>query len=179
MPRRWPQSFPTRMRCASRVNRGSQKQDGGVLFGIPAGFLEEIGWMGFAFEKLRTRGTALGAAVVVGIMWAAWPLPVVDFLGTAHPHGVYWLPFFIVFAAAMIAMRVLISWIYVNTASLLAAQLMHVSSTGALVVFASPRIDARQEVAWYGLYALALWLVVAVIVRLYGTAWQGREVATS
>ena len=47
----------------------------------------------------------------------------------------------------MIAMRVLISWISVNTANLLAAQLMHVSYTGALVVFASPRIDARQEVA--------------------------------
>src|SRR5262249_37024463 len=93
------------------------------------------------------RGTALGAAVVLGLMWAAWHLPVVDFLGAAHPHGAYWLPFFIVFAADMIAMRVLISWIYVNTASLLAAQLMHVSSTAALVVFASPRIDARQEVA--------------------------------
>ena len=43
----------------------------GVFFGIPAGFLEEIGWMGFAFEKLRARGTALGAAVVLGPMWAA------------------------------------------------------------------------------------------------------------
>ena len=146
----------------------------GVFFGIPAGFLEEVGWMGFAFEKLRARGAALGAAAVLGLMWAAWHLPVVDFLGAAHPHGAYWLPFFIVFAAAMVAMRVLISWIYVNTASLLAAQLMHVSSTGALVVFASPRIDARQEVAWYGLYALALWLVVAVIVRVYGTGLKRR-----
>lgn len=140
----------------------------GVLFGIPAGFLEEIGWTGFAFEKLRARGTALGAAVVLGLMWAAWHLPVVDFLGAAHPHGVYWLPFFIVFGAAMTAVRVLISWIYLNTGSVLGAQLMHVSSTGALVVFSASGIDAPQEVAWYGLYALALWLAVAVIVKSYG-----------
>jgi hypothetical protein len=147
----------------------------GVFFGVPAGFLEELGWMGFAFDKLRARGTAFRAAVMLGLLWAAWHLPVIDFLGTAHPHEVYWLPYFIVFGAAMTAMRVLISWIYLNTGSVLAAQLMHVSSTGALVVFSATRIDARQEVAWYGLYALALWLVVAVIVRAYGTGLIRRE----
>ena len=59
---------------------------------------------------------------------------------------------------------------YVNTASLLAAQLLHVSSTGALVVLAATGVNAPQEVAWYALYALALWLVVAVVVRTYGFA---------
>jgi CAAX protease family protein len=140
----------------------------GVLFGIPAGCLEEIGWMGFVFEKLRERRTALGAAVVLGLAWAAWHLPVVDFLGAAHPHGSYWLPFFFAFAAAMTAVRVLISWVYVNTGSVLAAQLLHMSSTGALVVFGATRVDSSQEAAWYGLYALTLWLVVAVVARTQG-----------
>lgn len=142
----------------------------GVLFGMPAGYLEEIGWMGFAFEKLCERRTALGAAVVLGLVWATWHLPVVDFLGAAHPHGSYWLPFFLAFGAAMTAMRVLISWVYVNTGSVLAAQLLHMSSTGALVVFGATRIDPRQEVTWYGLYAFALWLVVAVVVVAYGSS---------
>ena len=142
----------------------------GVFFGIPAGYLEEIGWMGFAFEKLHARGTAFRAAVILGLMWALWHLPVVDFLGVAHPHRAYWAPFFLAFGAAMTAMRVLIVWNYVNTGSLLAAQLLHMSSTGALVVFAAPGVNAPQEVAWYALYALALWLVVAVVVRIYGFA---------
>jgi uncharacterized protein len=141
----------------------------GVLFGVPAGYLEEIGWTGFAFGQLRVHRTAFRAAVTLGLMWAMWHLPVVDFLGAVHPHGPYWLPFFIAFGAAMTAMRVLISWIYVNTGSLLAAQLMHISSTGALVVFSATKLDARQEVLWYGLYALALWLVVAVVARIYGS----------
>lgn len=68
----------------------------------------------------------------------------------------------------MTAMRVLISWVYVNTGSVLAAQLLHMSSTGALVIFGATRIDPRQEVTWYGLYAFALWLVVAVVVVAYG-----------
>ena len=94
----------------------------------------------------------------------------VDFLGVAHPHRAYWAPFFLAFGVAMTAMRVLIVWTYVNTSSLLAAQLLHVSSTAALVVLAATRVNAPQEVAWYALYALALWLVVAVVVRTYGFA---------
>lgn len=140
----------------------------GVLFGVPAGYLEEIGWSGFAFDKLRERRSALRSAVVLGIVWATWHLPVVDFLGAAHPHGSYWLPFFLAFGTAMAAMRVLISWVYVNTGSVLATQLLHIASTGALVVFSAPGVDPGQETTWYGLYALALWLVVAVVVRIYG-----------
>ena len=144
----------------------------GVLFGVPAGYLEEIGWMGFAYDRLRKQSSALGAAVVLGVLWAAWHLPVVDFLGAAHPHGSYWLPFFLAFATAMIAMRVLISWVYVNSGSILATQLLHMTSTGALVVFSAPRIGPGQEAAWYGLYALALWLVVAAVVQVYGPALE-------
>jgi membrane protease YdiL (CAAX protease family) len=140
----------------------------GVFFGIPAGYLEEIGWMGFVFEKLQARGTAFRAALILGLVWALWHLPVVDFLGVAHPHGAYWAPFFLAFAAAMTAIRVLIAWTYVNTGSLLGAQLLHASSTGALVVLGATGVNARQEVAWYALYALALWLVVAAVVRTYG-----------
>jgi len=142
----------------------------GVLFGLPAGYLEEIGWMGFVFDRLRERRSALGAAVVLGLIWATWHLPAVDFLGAAHPHGSYWLPFFCAFAAAMTAMRVLISWVYVNTGSVLGAQLLHVSSTGALVVFGATGANPSQEAAWYALYALALWLVAAAVVRIHGPA---------
>jgi hypothetical protein len=42
-------------------------------------------------------------------------------------------------------------------------------STGALVVFSAPGVDAKQEAEWYGLYALALWLVVAAIVQTHGS----------
>ena len=53
---------------------------------------------------------------------------------------------------AMTAMRVLIAWIYTNTKSVLLAQLMHVSSTGSLVLFSAARVTALQEAMWYALY---------------------------
>jgi membrane protease YdiL (CAAX protease family) len=140
----------------------------GIAFGVPAGILEEIGWMGYAFPRMWSSNNALGASVLLGLLWSLWHLPVANFLGVAVPHGDYWLPFFLVFAMAMTAMRVLIGWLYVNTKSLLLAQLMHISSTGSLVVFGATHVTARQEVLWYGLYGLALWLVVGLVVKFTG-----------
>lgn len=140
----------------------------GISFGLVAGFFEEIGWMGFAFPKMRRTENALAPAVLLGLLWGAWHIPVIDYLGTSTPHGAYWLPFFLAFTAAMTAMRVLIAWTYANTKSVVLAQLLHASSTGSLVIFSPPRVTAAQESLWYAIYAASLWLLVAVIASIYG-----------
>jgi membrane protease YdiL (CAAX protease family) len=140
----------------------------GILFGIPAGFLEEIGWMGYAFPKMRSESNGLSPSILLGLLWALWHLPVINYLGTATPHGDYWLPFFLAFSLAMTAMRVLIAWIYTNTKSVLLAQLMHVSSTGSLVLFSAARVTAAQEAMWYALYGTVLWIGVGIVVKTFG-----------
>ena len=140
----------------------------GIGFGFVAGFFEEIGWMGYAFPKMRRPENALVPAILLGLLWGAWHIPVIDYLGTSTPHGAYWLPFFLAFTAAMTAMRVLIAWTYSNTKSILLAQLLHASSTGSLVVFSPPRVTAAQESLWYAVYAATLWLVVVMIAMTFG-----------
>jgi uncharacterized protein len=140
----------------------------GILFGVPAGFLEEIGWTGFAFPRMHLKNDAQGPSILLGALWSCWHLPVINYLGTASPHGDYWLAYFFAFAFAMTAMRVLIGWLYTNTKSVLIAQLMHVSSTGSLVVFSAPRVSAGQEVMWYGVYGVLLWGLVLVVAKIYG-----------
>jgi membrane protease YdiL (CAAX protease family) len=140
----------------------------GILFGIPAGFLEEIGWMGYAFPKMRSESNGLAPSILLGLLWSFWHLPVINYLGTATPHGAYWLPFFLAFSLAMTAMRVLIAWIYTNTNSVLLAQLMHVSSTGSLVLFSAARVAAAQEAMWYTLYGTVLWIAVGIVVKTFG-----------
>ncbi|HEV2419110.1 MAG TPA: CPBP family intramembrane glutamic endopeptidase [Terriglobia bacterium] len=148
----------------------------GISFGILAGFLEEIGWTGYALPKMRSPANVLGPAILLGLLWSAWHLPVINYLGTATPHGAYWLRFFFAFAAAMTAMRVLISWVYVNTGSVLLAQLLHAVSTGSLVAFSPTRANAAQEAMWYAVYAVALWIAVGIVVAVYGKRLDRRTV---
>src|SRR6516165_10048680 len=55
----------------------------GLFFGIPAGLLEEIGWMGYAFPRMRSEANSFAPAVLLGLLWSTWHIPVVDFLGAA------------------------------------------------------------------------------------------------
>lgn len=141
----------------------------GMSFGVVAGFFEEIGWTGYAFPRMIGKENRLAPSIALGLLWGVWHLPVIDYLGTATPHGAYWLSYFLVFTAAMTAMRVLIAWIYANTKSVALAQLMHASSTGSLVVFSSPRVTAAEETLWYAVYAAALWAVAGLVAARFGT----------
>ena len=46
---------------------------------------EELGWQGYAYPMLRRNHTALGAALIIGVFWAAWHiLPYVSHPGRLH-----------------------------------------------------------------------------------------------
>ncbi|MBV9231126.1 MAG: CPBP family intramembrane metalloprotease [Chloroflexi bacterium] len=134
----------------------------GILFGLPA-ILEEIGWMGYAYPKMQMRQSPLRAAILLGILWGLWHAPVVDYLGAAAPHGTYWLPFFLSFVAIVTATRVLIVWIYSSTTSIFLAWFMHLSMTASLVVLDPLHVSPAQETLAYWVYAVVLWIVVAVV----------------
>lgn len=140
----------------------------GILFGIPAGILEEIGWMGYAYPKMLVKFNALKASILLGLLWGFWHLPVIDFLGAPNGHGIYLLPYFLAFIIAMCAIRILICWIYCNTKSILLCQLMHIISTGVLTVFSPAPVSAAQETFWYFVYAAALWIAVTIIIKFFG-----------
>jgi membrane protease YdiL (CAAX protease family) len=141
----------------------------GFLFGIPAGFLEEIGWTGFAYKKLRLKFTVFKTALIVGLFWGLWHLPVIDFLGAASPHKQYLLPFFIAFIAILVAMRLLMMWIYSNTDRLPLVQFMHAVSTGCLATFCPFNITPAQETLWYATYAIVLSITALFIFKFSKT----------
>ena len=148
----------------------------GIAIGVLAGTFEEIGWTGFAYPRLSSRYGALGGALLLGVLWGLWHFPVADSLGAASPHGADFPAFFASFVAAMVAMRVLIAWVYTSTGSVLGAQLLHACSTASLVVLSAPKVTAAQEAAWYAVYALVLWTVVAVVMLRFAPSLAGRAV---
>jgi len=136
----------------------------GLAFGLLAGFFEETAWTGYVLPRMLLRRSALSSALWIGLLWVIWHLPVVDFLGAAGPHGSSWALFYLAFGVAMLAVRVLIVWVYCNTGSLGLCQLMHVMSTGSLVAFGAPKVTSAEEAAWYLAYGAALWIVAALAI---------------
>jgi hypothetical protein len=69
---------------------------------------EEVGWMGYAFEPMQDKWNAFKAALVLGLIWALWHIPLYIFL-IADP---------VLIAAqvlSVIAMRFLLVWLFNNT----------------------------------------------------------------
>ena len=148
----------------------------GILFGLPAGFLEEIGWSGFAYPKLLSGYSPLQAGIILGLFWGFWHLPVIDFLGATSPHGMYLAPFFISFILLLTGLRVLIGWLYINTGSILLTQLVHSVSTGCLAMLGPFGISPRQEVLWYAVYAAAIWITVLIIFKRTGLSLVRKKI---
>ena len=96
---------------------------------------EEIGWRGYALERLQTRWNALTSSLIVGLVWALWHLPLFMMLGTSyHESG----DPFIGFMIKMTASSILYTWLYNNTKhSLWSAILLHWLYTYAAQVLSS------------------------------------------
>ena len=117
----------------------------------------------------RTRGI-LGASIVLGFVHALWHLPA-DYLGNSNAFGAQWLPYFASFFVFVIALRILIAWVYTNTESVLLAQLMHASSSGFLAVLVPIGIGGLNWSTFYATYAVVLWGAVAIVLARYGDEW--------
>jgi hypothetical protein len=78
-----------------------------------------VGWTGYAADPLQARWGALGASLIVGVIWATFHI-VPDLQGS---HTWLWIAGQRGFS---VALRVLIVWLYNNAGkSLLAAILVH------------------------------------------------------
>ena len=146
----------------------------GPPVGLVAGVLEEVGWTGFAYPRLRLRFGAVPGAVLLGLLWGLWHMPVVDSLGAATPHGSYWLAFLAAFVFLMTAVRCVICFAYDRTHSVLLAQLIHASSTASLIMFGAAHVSPAQEAFWYAAYGGLLWACIAVVFAVKRLAQPGK-----
>ena len=131
-----------------------------LLFGpVP----EEPGWRGYALDGLLARQSALGASLVVGVVWSLWHLPLFFIEGTWQADQVglgtqrFWF-----YMITIVVEAVLYTWIYNHTArSTLAAILFHFVGNAFGELFA---LTPQAEV-----YNFVIGIVaVAAVVALWG-----------
>jgi membrane protease YdiL (CAAX protease family) len=140
-----------------------------ILFFLVIG--EELGWRGYALPRLQARYGALGASLILGILWAAWHLPN-QFIPGLEFYG-YGFP---AFALYVVAMTVLFTWLARETrGSVLLAWLFH----GAIntLFFVNTTVDIVQR--WW-LSAAVYGVAALIVVLLAGprfTRWPVQQQA--
>jgi len=128
---------------------------------LPFGFLfifflggplqEEFGWRGYAFEHLRNKYSALSAAVLAGVMWGLWHLPLF-FVPRAEDY--YNRPLWGLLLTTILA-GIILAWFYTNTkGSIFAAMLGHTMFNWSNWVFPALKSDSAALIL-FGLYILA------------------------
>jgi membrane protease YdiL (CAAX protease family) len=126
---------------------------------ILGGGLEELGWRGVAQPMLERRFSGLTSAVIVGIAWALWHLPLFFIHGVSQYGANFQL-----FAADVLGNAFLLAWIYGGTGSILVCVLFHAASNTSATLGLNAW-DGSAQMAWIG-PAIKIALGAALILLL-------------
>lgn len=138
----------------------------GIAFGFAAGWFEEIGWTGFAVHRLLPQMGVLRTGLVLGVIHGFWHL-LIGYWGEGASYGLLYVPYFLLlWTVGLVALRILIAWLYERTRSVLIAQLAHASYTGGLMIFWPVTTSPIQVIIWTGAFAFTLLLVVGIVCAL-------------
>jgi len=120
------------------------------------GFGEEVGWRGFALPRLQTgRRSALLAALILSLFWAAWHIPLFLFAMGLKSMGLVAIPGWVF---SIVTGSVLLAWIYNSTGgSVLIVAIFHGTLDIAINSPAGPELVNVMGalVTIWGLAALA------------------------
>ena len=110
-----------------------------IVFLLPwqsSAFLEEIGFRGYALEKLQNKFGPLMGTLVLGVFFGAWLLPEF-YQPDTFQYAMGGLSFYPWFILTEIGWSILMTWVYnhTNKSSLIAGYLFHTAfNTWSLVV---------------------------------------------
>jgi len=139
-----------------------------IFFLLPwqsSAFLEEIGFRGYALEKLQNKLGPLAGTLILGAFFGAWLLPEF-FQPGSFQHAMGGLRFYPWFILTEIGWSILMTWAYNNTnkSSLIAGYLFHTAfNTWSLVLLTNAIPGELLPV-----FDTTLFIIVSMIVALAG-----------
>ncbi|WP_374469006.1 CPBP family intramembrane glutamic endopeptidase [Phenylobacterium sp.] len=125
---------------------------------------EEVGWMGYAYDPLRARFGAVGAALVLAAPWWAGHLPSMAQIGATRLDVAAW-------ALGAVALRLVMGWLYLGSGSLFAVVLFHaLLNLSRIAAFpaAGAHYASAYQVAAAAAAALAALAVLPALLRRGG-----------
>ena len=135
-----------------------------IMFLFGGGLGEEIGWRGYALDRIQTKYSALAASLFLGVFWIMWHLPVFSLPGTNQSTVPFWL-----FTLAVIPLGVMMTWVYNNTnQSIFAAAFFHTVGNLAHELFRIMPTEASPSITGFIILTVLYYMAAAVIVALFG-----------
>ena len=129
-----------------------------LFFATLPPLLEELGWRGYALDRLQLTWSAASASLVLGVVWALWHLPLFFIDGSfQHDEVGFATAGFWLFMVGIVSLSFTFTWIYNHTErSVLGIILLHgwVNFTAEAIVVA--------DATYYPLWVLLAVAVVAV-----------------
>ena len=122
---------------------------------LVAGLGEELGWSGYAIDRMQARTSALGASLVLGVVWALWHAVLLVQAGRSAGWIAWW-------CLGTVAQRVLLVWLYNNTGgSVSAVAVAHATANLAWQLF--PIQGSYYDPRVTGLITAAAAVIVTLI----------------
>lgn len=127
-----------------------------LLIPVIGGAWEEPGWRGFALPRLLAERSPLGASLILGVIWAAWHLPV--FLaGDQHWSDL----------SLVVAVTVVLTWLFRNAlGSVLIAMVFHAMNNAVSGEYFSQMFDGSDSTRQSWLLVL-IWGAAAALIACF------------
>ncbi|MHB9286116.1 CPBP family intramembrane glutamic endopeptidase [Halobacteriales archaeon Cl-PHB] len=138
------------------------------------GGLEEPGWRGYLLPRLQNTRSSLVAAIVIGMVWAVWHLPLFLLPGTVQGEIS-----FLLYVPQVLGLSVLLTWL-TNAAggSVVPAIFLHAGANAIVNYYPVGGVPGATSTPGHALLvAVILGIAGAVVIR-YGTQLQ-REAPTA
>jgi membrane protease YdiL (CAAX protease family) len=135
---------------------------------------EEIGWRGFLAPHLVGRLGFTGSAVLTGLIWTAWHLPLLLFAD--YNSGTLWWFALSCFTVMVVGLSVILTWLRLKSNSIWPCAIFHASHNLFIQGFFSPLTGAKGGITSYliGEFGVAVPAVVALFAIGF---WRARPAA--
>jgi membrane protease YdiL (CAAX protease family) len=166
-----PVFIPGILTAADRVSLILSGIVTGLIFG---GFMEELGWTGFAVPTLRRRYGVVTTGLIVGVLHGVWHFPVKILISKVLGLAPFLAVDLLTAVLGLTAHRMLMVWVYDSTGSLLITMLMHASLTACTLFILAPSATGVSLLIYNLVAAIAAWILVAAVAIASGWSLEKR-----
>jgi membrane protease YdiL (CAAX protease family) len=150
----------------------------GMVSSLAHALGEEIGWRGFLAPRMANWLGFTQGAIVTGMIWASWHLPILLFAD--YNSGTPWWFAMPCFFVMVVSISVILTWLRLRTGSVWPCAILHASHNLFIQAFFTPLTTARGSVTAYVIDEFGVAVpIVTIVFAIYFWTRRGEAIAAA